>query len=185
VTNRIGVALAVAVVLSTTAAAQVSKTITGERRTMKASVEAIEKSTRQVTVKTEKGTYEVLYAPEELKRFDTLKVGDQISVTYYENMVLRLKLPGDKDVDSRGMAVTPADSKSAGTVAHQRTITATITAIDPKVPSITFNGPHDWTYTTRVEDKAALAKVKVGDKVDITWTEAMILSLDSGNGKQK
>ena len=60
----------------------------------------------------------------------------------------------------------------------QRTITATITAIDQAVPSITFKGPNNWTYTSRVEDKAALAKVKVGDKVDITWTAAMILSLD-------
>jgi hypothetical protein len=29
-----------------------------------------------------------------------------------------------------------------------------------------------------VKDKDALAKVKVGDRVDITWTEALILSLD-------
>src|SRR5262245_45816493 len=154
------------------AAAQMSKTITGERRVMTATVEAIEKSTRQVTVKTEKGAYEVLYAPEEVKRFDTLKVGDQISVTYYENLVLRLRAPGDKELDTRAMGVTPSQDHSAGTVSHQRTITATVTAIDPKAPSITFTGPHDWTYTSRVEDKAALARVKVGDKVDITWTEA-------------
>jgi hypothetical protein len=30
-----------------------------------------------------------------------------------------------------------------------------------------------------VADLAALAKVKVGDRVDITWTEALILSLDA------
>jgi Cu/Ag efflux protein CusF len=76
--------------------------------------------------------------------------------------------------------VTRAANRAAGTVAHQRTITATITQIDMKVPSITFTGPNNWKYSTRVEDKAALAKVKVGDKVDITWTEAMILSLDEG-----
>ena len=27
-----------------------------------------------------------------------------------------------------------------------------------------------------MQDKAALAKVKVGDKVDIVWTEAMLVS---------
>jgi hypothetical protein len=31
-----------------------------------------------------------------------------------------------------------------------------------------------------VEDKAALDKVKVGDKVDITWTEAVLLSVERG-----
>ena len=75
---------------------------------------------------------------------------------------------------------TRAAGGAAGTAAHQRTITATITAIDNSLPSITFSGPNGWKYSTRVEDKAALAKVKVGDKVDITWTEAMILSLDEG-----
>jgi hypothetical protein len=29
-----------------------------------------------------------------------------------------------------------------------------------------------------VQDKAALASVKVGDKVDIVWTEALLVSLD-------
>jgi hypothetical protein len=49
-------------------------------------------------------------------------------------------------------------------------------AIDPSVPSITFSGPNNWKYTSRVEDKNALAKVKVGDKVDITWTQALLAS---------
>jgi Cu/Ag efflux protein CusF len=29
-----------------------------------------------------------------------------------------------------------------------------------------------------VRDKAALAKVKVGDKVDIIWTDALLVSLE-------
>jgi hypothetical protein len=58
----------------------------------------------------------------------------------------------------------------------QRTITAKITAIDPKVPSISFTGPNGWNYSTRVQDKAALAKVKEGDRVDITWTAAAVVA---------
>ena len=49
-----------------------------------------------------------------------------------------------------------------------------------KTPSVTFSGPRGWSYSTRVKDKDLLAKVKVGDKVDITWTEALVLSLDEG-----
>ena len=37
----------------------------------------------------------------------------------------------------------------------------------------------NWTYSSRVADKAALAKVKVGDRVDITWTEALTVSVKS------
>ena len=67
-----------------------------------------------------------------------------------------------------------------GTKAKQRTITATIAAIDMTTPSITFTGPNGWKYTSKVQDTEALAKVKVGDKVDIVWTEAMLVSLERG-----
>jgi hypothetical protein len=59
------------------------------------------------------------------------------------------------------------------------TITATITETDPKVPSITFKGPNNWTYSSRVEDKQALAKVKVVDKVDLTWTQAVLVGVEA------
>jgi hypothetical protein len=75
--------------------------------------------------------------------------------------------------------VTRAEATTGGTAAHQRTITATITAIDMNAPSVTFTGPQNWKYTTRVENKNLLGQVKVGDKVDLTWTEAMLLSLDN------
>ena len=162
------------------AAAQVSKTLTGETTTVTASVESIEKSTRQVTLKNEDGTYEVLTVPESVKRFDGLKVGDRIKAHYYENVVFRLKQPGEKDTDTASAAVTPAagGEKPKGTIASQRQITATITAIDPKVPSISFTGPNGWNYSTKVQDKKALSQVKVGDKVEVTWTAAALMSFD-------
>jgi hypothetical protein len=117
-----------------------SKTIPGERRTVKATVEAIEKATRSLTLKGPEGNYVNVTVPEEVKRFDSLKVGD------------------------------------------------TITAIDPSAPSITFKGPNDWidrargatltTYSLRVQDRDVLKKVKVGDRVDITWTEALLISVE-------
>jgi len=164
---------------SSAATAQVTKTITGDVSVSTATVEAIERSTRQVTLKEEDGTHEVLYVPPSVKRFDALKVGDKVKARYYENVVLRLKQPGEKPIDTSTGAVTPAGgTKPAGTIASQRAITATITAIDPKVPSITFTGPNGWKYSSFVQDKEALAKVKVGDQVDITWTNAAIVAFE-------
>jgi hypothetical protein len=67
--------------------------------------------------------------------------------------------------------------KPGGTVATQRTMTAVVEAIDPKVPSITFKGPQGWKYSRRVVDKNVLKQVKVGDKVDFTWTEAVMIEV--------
>ena len=176
---------AVWMVLNVPVAAQVSKTITGDTEVTTATVEAIDYSTRKVTLKESDGTYSVVSAPSEMKRFNELKIGDRITVRYYENVNIRLKAPGEKDVDSDAAGATRgAGAAPAGTIATQRTLTATITQLDPKVPSITFTGPNGWAYSSRVQDRKALAQVKVGDKVDITWTAAALISIDDGQTKK-
>ncbi len=170
---------AFAILAASSGAAQVSKTLTGETQTLTATVESIEQSSREVTLKKADGTYHVLHVPSTVQRFESLKVGDTLKIRYYENIVLRLKSPGEPDVNTSSGSTTPAPGgELAGTKAGQRTITATITAIDPDVPSITFTGPNKWSYSSRVEDKKALAAVKVGDRVDITWTTAALMSFE-------
>jgi hypothetical protein len=171
--------VALAAVTAGTAMAQ-SKSIPVKTETQTVSVEAIDHATRQLTVKKADGNHDVFHVPESVKRFDAIKVGDRITTRAYENIVLQVKAPGDKQVvDKQSSAAVPAaDGRLAGTISHQRTITATIEAIDPAVPSITFTGPRGWKYSSRVKDKEALGKVKVGDKVDITWTEATLLSIE-------
>ena len=155
-----------------------TKVIPGEMKTVTATVEAIEQSTRQVTVKKPDGTNVSFYVPESMKRFNQLKVGDKINARYYDNVVVQLKQPGAPDVNKTSGGLVPVEGAPAGTMSYQRTITATITAIDPKAPSITFTGPNGWKYSSRVQDPAALSKVKVGDKVDITWTMALLMSVE-------
>jgi hypothetical protein len=173
---------AVAIVMTAGVVMAQTKTITGETKLVTATVEAIEASTRAVTLKKDDGTYVTTVVPETMKAFSTLKIGDKVQARYYENLILRVKKPGEKDVDTGQAAQTPA-AKVGGTQAKQRTITATITAIDQQAPSITFSGPNGWKYSSRVEDKKALAQVKVGDKVDITWTEALLVSVESAAKK--
>jgi hypothetical protein len=154
-----------------------TKTLPGEKTTITATVEAVDAATRTVTLKGPNGNYVDVVAPDSVTRFSEIKVGDKVTATYYENVVLRVKHPGEKSVDSDSTAVTKGTgTKPGATAATQRTITATITEIDPTVPSITFTGPNNWKYSSRVEDKKALATVKVGDKVDITWTAALLVS---------
>lgn len=171
-------AAALAILLGATAFGQ-SKTLTGKTQVITGTVEAIQKDTRIVTVKGPEGNYVDMEVPKDSMKFDNLKVGDKVTVRYYENLILRLKAPGEKDTDTATGAVTPSlGSKPGGTAAKQRTITAVIDAIDLKVPSISFKGPNGWAYTSRVADKKALAKVKVGDRIEMTWTTALMVSLE-------
>jgi hypothetical protein len=153
-----------------------TKVIPGEMETVTATVESVDTATRTLTLKLKDGTYETIVAPASVERFDAIKVGDTLTAKYYDNIVLRVKKPGEKDVDTAtgGLTKTPGASPGA-TAATQRTITATIVAIDMKIPSITFTGPNNWKYSSKVQDLNALKQVKVGDKIDITWTEALLV----------
>ena len=155
-----------------------TKEIPGTSTTITGTVEAIDATTRTLTVKGPAGNFVPITVPKSVQRFSEIKVGDTISARYYDNVVLRLKPAGEAAVDTTSEGVTKGTGAPAATAAVQRTITAAIVAIDPKVPSITFKGEKvNWTYSSRVADKAALAKVKVGDRVDITWTEALMVSV--------
>jgi hypothetical protein len=156
-----------------------SKTVRSEMRTETGTIEAIEASSRTLTLKKADGTFVTTVAAPDIKRFDELKLGDTVNVRYYENVIIRVKQPGESDVVSSAKGTTGSEQVlPGGTRAKQVTITATITAIDPTAPSITFTGPHGWKYSSKVQDTEALAKVKVGDKVDIVWTEAMLVSVE-------
>jgi Cu/Ag efflux protein CusF len=174
------VAAAVVVSMAGPAMAQ-SKTVRSEMRTETGVVEAIEASTRSVTLKKPDGTYVTTVAGPDIARFAELKVGDTVNVRYYDTVVIRVKQPGESEVLSGAKGTTGSEQAlPGGTRAKQLTITATITAIDPAAPTITFTGPNGWKYTSKVQDAEALAKVKVGDKVDIVWTEAVLVSVERG-----
>ena len=174
------VAAAVVVSIAGPAMAQ-SKTVRSEMRTETGTIEAIEASTRTVTLKKADGTFVTTVAGPDITRFAELKLGDTVNVRYYDNVVIRVKQPGEPEVISGAKGTTGSEQVlPGGTRAKQLTITATITAIDPNTPSITFTGPNGWKYSSKVQDTEALAKVKVGDKVDIVWTEAVLVSVERG-----
>src|SRR5688572_2813964 len=76
-----------------------SRTIEGDSVSVTVTIEAIEQSSRTLTVKDADGLYETIQAPPEMKRFSELKVGDRITARYYDNVVVRLKKPGEAAVD--------------------------------------------------------------------------------------
>ena len=60
----------------------------------------------------------------------------------------------------------------------QQTTTVEVLAIDQKLPSITVKTADGRTVTRKVEDRKNLEGVKVGDKIDITYTQAAIVSVE-------
>ena len=78
----------------------------------------------------------------------------------------------------QGRATSKPGETPAGVIAQQVTVTATIVGIDKKAQTATIKGPEGNAVTVKARDPKNLDKVKVGDNVEITYTEALAISLD-------
>ena len=125
----------------------------------------------------------------EITRFDELKVGDTVKMTYYESVFLQVRKagsaagttgakPADATLDA---AVTRGKGALPGvTAAVQEKMTVTVKAIDPALPSLTVTTPDGRTITRKIEDKKNLEGIAVGDLIDVTYTRALLTSVERG-----
>ena len=143
-----------------------------------ATIEAIDATTRNITLKTKDGDLETFKAGPGITRFNELKVGDTIDVTYVESLVMRVQKPGETSAGTTGdAAMTRNAGRPGATLGAQVSTTVTVKAVDLAVPSITVLTEDGRTVTRKVEDKKNLNGVKVGDKIAITYTEALLMSV--------
>jgi len=144
-----------------------------------AEIVAIDHDARLITLEGEDGEIEEIYAGPEVKRFDELKVGDEVTFRYYESIVSRIRKPGEPAPEASGepTLVRGTGAKPSATLSQQMSATVTITAIDANVPSVTVKTEDGRTMSFKIEDKKNLEGVKVGDRVDITYTAAVMITV--------
>ncbi|HEY7289139.1 MAG TPA: hypothetical protein VH583_04820 [Vicinamibacterales bacterium] len=166
---------------ATLANAQQPKPVTkmGEKVTATATIEAIDSTARRITFKNPDGTEDTVVAGPEVQRFNELKVGDKVTMTYYESTVYQVRKAGTNKMSTDSAALMPTGGKlPGGTMAVQTVRTVTVKAVDPKVPSITVVTEDGRTLSRKVEKKSYLDGVKPGDKIDITYTEAVLANVE-------
>lgn len=150
-----------------------------------ATVAKIDYDTREVTLKRDDGTEFSFVASEEARNLAQVKVGDRVTVAYAEAFVYEVKKGGaaaDGGTVVAGGAAEPGQ-RPAGAIARETKVTVLITAIDPKVPSVTFKGPGGNTRTIKVLHPEKLEGVSVGDTVEITYTEALAIKVEEAPKK--
>jgi len=175
--------LALIVSLATSPAVP-QKTVTkqGETITAVETIQAIDQTNRIVTLKADDGTEEAIYVPPSVKRFNEMKVGDKVKAKYYESYVFQIRKPGDPAPaaaqGTTGKITRGTGPHPSGTIAAQTTTTVEVVSIDQAVPSITVKTTDGRTITRKVDNKKNLEGVKAGDKIDITYTQAALVSVE-------
>jgi Cu/Ag efflux protein CusF len=178
--NRI-VLFAFAATLATASSLMAQRTVsTGDTQTAVVTIQAIDSTTRSITLRTENGEEDTFQVSPEIKRFDELKVGDRVKLTYTTSTVYQLRKPGQPTGTAGDRSsVTPGNqARPGGTISRQLTTTVTVKAVNMDVPSITVVTSDGRTVTRKVDDKKNLEGVQVGDHIDITYTESLVTSIE-------
>jgi hypothetical protein len=183
------IGLAVATAIAWPAIAQTTGTVAGsapgkvgvaETVKVTATIAAIDKATRDITLKGPKGNEVTLTAGPDVKNFDQLKVGDQVNVQYVEALTVELKKGGGMAVartDSTGAAGAKPGDKPAGVVGRQVTIVADVVDVNPAKQSITLKGPKR-TVDLVVADPAQFKLIAKGDQVEAKYTQALAITVE-------
>src|SRR5262249_56058821 len=77
-----------------------------------------------------------------------------------------------------GVAAGRGKDRPGAGIAARQTRTVTVKAVDPGVPSITVETADGRTITRKIEDKKNIEGVKVGDRIDITYTQALVIAAE-------
>ena len=177
--------LILAAVASTATTARAQQPTAGEAvissTSVSATVTKIDYKTREVTLRTQDGKERTIVADSAVRNLAQVKTGDVVTATYVEALAYEVvkkgaKAPGVEQVTGGGRA--EPGTKPAGAIGQQTTVTVTVTAIDRSVPSVTFTGPKGNSRTIKVRHPEKLEGVNVGDLVDITYTEALAITVD-------
>ena len=151
-------------------------------------IEAIDHASREVTLKGPQGRVETFSVSKEVKRLDEAKVGDYVTVRYYAGFVAELRKPTAEEkktplVVLEGEGRAPASAAPAAGGLRRLKVVVTVEGLDRPTETITVKGPADRYYTARVADPANLTKMRIGDTIVVTLTEAAAISLDKAEKK--
>jgi hypothetical protein len=153
-----------------------------------ASVEAIDYTNREVTLKGPLGNEVTFVVDERVKRLNEIHVGDLVDADYYVSVAGELRKPTEEEEANPIQVLTVAAKAPPGTTPaagglRQLKVVATVEGLDRPTKTVTLKGPRGNYLTVRVADPARLTQARIGDHVVLTYTEALAVTLEKAKKK--
>lgn len=152
---------------------------------LSATVESIDQTTRELTLKGENGRTETVKVAPDVRNLAQVRPGDKVVVRYYEGLAAQIRKKGDAPptnvAESAVAARAPEGSRPAGLVGETVNSTVVIEAVDRSANTVTFKNEDGTAHTVAVKKPEArkfIAGLKKGDEVDITYTQALAVSVE-------
>lgn len=158
-----------------------------QKMSASATVEKVDIKKRELSLKDEQGNTFMVEVPESVSRFENIKKGDKVDIDYYESVALSLKKPekGEKPSASETMiSGRAAGNLPGGMMGRKITATAMVTKVDVANNKVSIKAPDGKMDTITVSDpglQSDLGKLKKGDRINATYTEAMAITVSPKN----
>ena len=154
-----------------------------------ATVTAVDIENRMVVIQGPDGHSRTIFVTDQVKNLPQVKVGDNVDITYYRAAVVDLVKPeGDVKLGTElavAEASAPAGSMPARALGTKVTRTAEILFVDPYQKFIRARSPDMGIRTVTLEHRPDLhhylEELKKGDIIQITYTEALAVSVKSAD----
>jgi hypothetical protein len=145
-----------------------------------ATVEAVDKDKRTVTLKGSGGRTVTLKVGPNAKNFDQIKVGDKVKGKFLDSVALFVRKAGTPPdaAEMQAVSVAPRGQKPKAMTVDTVEISAKVEKIDYKKRLVTLKGPEGNTRTIKVDPRVKrLAEIKVGDDIVLRHTEALAIEV--------
>jgi len=147
---------------------------------MTATVKAVDRGNRTVTLAGKNGKRVTYKVGKEAVNFDQIKVGDRVNATLTETLAVFLRPQGTPASVGEGAAVAlaPKGAMPGGIVATTTEVTARVVSVDAASHHVTLQLPDGGKRTVSVNPSIDLAKVAPGNAVTAQVADAVAISVE-------
>ena len=156
---------------------------------MTATVDAVSMEKREVSLRGKDGTVQTIKVAPEARNLAQVKVGDQVTVSYYESFTAQMRMhdkPNEGFHTAAGAVAAAPGEKPGGAAAHSIASTVTIESIDLPGNQVTVRRADGGMATLPIrtdEGRKFVSTLKKGDVVDVMYTEAVAVDVTPAKTK--
>ena len=157
--------------------------VTSELSTLQATVQAVYPDKRSLTLVGPSGQPQTIFVSPDVK-LDRLHAGDRVNVSYYQGIAAQIAKGTTKVTDPAPAAFTykNADGTPGGGAGASVTMSVQILGVDPGTNTVAFQQADGSQHVIAVKSpnmRKFIRTLKVGDTVDVTYTESLAVSVTS------
>jgi hypothetical protein len=139
---------------------------------------------RTVTFRGARGGVATVDVPPESQNLDRVKPGDRFRVKYVESVAVGIRKGGaPAEAETKEVRMAPKGGTPGGVVVQTRTRSVMVEAVDYTSRYVAVRGAGGQTMALKVADGIPLEQLSAGDRITVTFTQALALSMEAEPAK--